>query len=166
MLEIKMISLIGIVVITSYIGFLKANTFVEREKEINLILISLNIMKNKIEYTNMYLRNIFLEISNEIYKGKDNLFKNTIESKLSLRNGFKESVKLNSKLNNSDKNILLDLSINLGAVDKNIQISDIKIAYGFLLDKLEEARIERSKNTKMYKTLGVVSGLTISIILI
>ena len=91
MLEIKMISLIGIVVITSYIGFLKANTFVEREKEINLILTSLNFMKNKIEYTNMYLRNIFLEISNEIYKGKDNLFKNTIESKLSLRNGFKES---------------------------------------------------------------------------
>ena len=60
MLEIKMISLIGIVVITSYIGFLKANTFVEREKEINLILTSLNFIKNKIEYTNMYLRNIFL----------------------------------------------------------------------------------------------------------
>ena len=166
MLEIKMISLIGIVVITSYIGFLKANTFVEREKEINLILTSLNFMKNKIEYTNMYLRNIFLEISNEIYKDKENIFKNTIEAKLSLRNGFKESVKINNKLNDGDKNILLDLSINLGNVDKKIQISEIKIAYEFLLDRLEDARKEKNRNTKMYKTLGVVSGLTISIILI
>lgn len=50
--------------------------------------------------------------------------------------------------------------INLG------QISEIELVNRFLDKQILEAEEVRSKNEKLYKTLGVISGLAIVIILI
>lgn len=166
MLEIKFLIIIFIILVSSYIGFCKANTYVEREKEIKNILNSLDFLKNKIEYTNLFLKDIFLEISKNIYKDKNNMFLNCVDSDLSIRNSFKEEINNNLKLDKEDKNVLINLALDLGTMDKKLQISKIDICYNFLLKNLKDAEELRIKNTKMYRTLGVVSGLVISIILI
>ena len=166
MLEIKFLIIIFIIVISSYIGFLKGNVYVEREKEIKNILNSLDYLRNKIEYTNLFLKDIFNCISDDVYKGKDNMFKKSLNSNLSLRNSFKEEIKNNSKINDEDKSILLNFAMDLGTMDKKLQISKIDICTNFLTKNLKNAEELKIKNTKMFKVLGVVSGLVISIILI
>ena len=166
MLEIKFLIIIFIIVISSYIGFLKGNVYVEREKEIKNILNSLDYLRNKIEYTNLFLKDIFNCISDDVYKGKDNMFKKSLSSNLSLRNSFKEEIKNNSKINDEDKSILLNFAMDLGTMDKKLQISKIDICTNFLTKNLKNAEELKIKNTKMFKVLGVVSGLVISIILI
>lgn len=166
MLVIKYLSLIGVIVITSYIGFFKANGFIEREREIQKILNSLNYMKNKIEYTNLLMKDIFKEISINIYNNKLNMFGEALELPMNIRNSFKEVILNNKKINDEDKKILTSLALSFGNVDRKVQISEINIAYNFLIERLEDAKICKLKNVKMYKTLGVVCGLVISIILI
>ena len=166
MLEIKFLIIIFIIVISSYIGFLKGNVYVEREKEIKNILNSLDYLRNKIEYTNLFLKDIFNCISNDVYKGKDNMFKKSLNSNLSLRNSFKEEIKNNTKINDEDKSILLNFARDWGTIYKKLQICKIDISTNFLNKNLKDAEELKNKNTKMFKVLGVVSGLVISIILI
>ena len=166
MLVIKYISLVGVIVITSYIGFFKASVYVEREKEIQRILNSLNYMRNKIEYTNLLMKDIFKEISINVYNNKLNMFEEALELPMNIRNSFKEVILNNKKINDEDKNILISLALSFGNVDRKVQISEINIAYDFLLERLEDAKISKIKNVKMYKTLGIMFGLVISIILI
>ena len=54
----------------------------------------------------------------------------------------------------------------LGQTDLDGQLSEIEVVNDFLTAQLENASEERRKNEKMYRTLGLVTGLTIAIILI
>jgi len=51
-------------------------------------------------------------------------------------------------------------------VDLEGQISEIEVVNQFLTTQLENAGEAKRKNEKMYRTLGIVTGLTIAIILI
>ena len=52
MLNIKIIIILFIILISTYIGILKSSYYIEREKEIKNILTSLKYLRNKIEVTN------------------------------------------------------------------------------------------------------------------
>ena len=73
---------------------------------------------------------------------------------------------VNHNLSNEDITILKNLSKLLGQTDVEGQISQIEVVNQFLNSQLENANEERRKNEKMYRTLGIVTGLTIAIILI
>ena len=62
--------------------------------------------------------------------------------------------------------MLKGLSSLLGQVDLEGQISKIKLVDNFLDEQINKAEEECKKSTKMYRTLGVVLGLVIVIILI
>lgn len=173
MLNIKIIIILFIILISTYIGILKSSYYIEREKEIKNILTSLKYLRNKIEFTNLHLKDIFSEISENVYKEKINedlekcnIFKYVANSDLNIRESFIEAIKKNTKLDSEDKLILNNLGLNLGIVERNVQISEIDIAYNFLLERLKDAEEKKVKNVKLYKTLGISIGLTISIVLI
>ncbi len=65
-----------------------------------------------------------------------------------------------------DKQILKSLGKLLGKTDIDGQISQIEIVETFINTQIEKAENEKNKNSKMYKTLGVVLGLVIVIILV
>ena len=71
-----------------------------------------------------------------------------------------------SNLIEEDIVILKNLGRLLGQTDIEGQLSQIEVVTQFLDDQLENAKQEKIKNEKMYRTLGIVGGLTISIILI
>ena len=54
----------------------------------------------------------------------------------------------------------------LGKTDKSGQISEIELVSNFLDKQINDAEEMKTKNEKLYKTLGVLGGLTIAIILI
>ena len=49
---------------------------------------------------------------------------------------------------------------------QNGQISEIELISKFIEGQIELAEEEQRKNTKLYKSLGIIAGLAIAIILI
>ena len=54
----------------------------------------------------------------------------------------------------------------LGKTDLDGQVSEIRLTEKFIDTKIEDAKLERKKNEKLYKTLGLTFGLGIIIVLI
>ena len=68
-------------------------------------------------------------------------------------------------INEEDKSILKNLSKLLGQTDMEGQVNQINLTTAFLDEQIEKAEKERAKNEKMYRTLGMIVGLAIVIIL-
>lgn len=167
MFIIKIISLIGIFSICSYIGIIKAKTYESRVRELNKFQNALIMFKSKIEFTYEPLKNIFEEISKVIYYNNENIFKETIKSEENIYDSWCEAVDKNAnELLNDDKEIIKMMGKLLGKTDIKGQISEIELTKSLIEKQIEKAEIEKDKNVKLYKTMGIVLGLGICIILI
>ncbi|MCL2355178.1 MAG: stage III sporulation protein AB, partial [Oscillospiraceae bacterium] len=69
-------------------------------------------------------------------------------------------------INEEDKNVLMNLSKLLGKTDIQGQVSQIEITESFLDEQITKAEGERIKSEKMYRSLGIIMGLAIVIILL
>ena len=74
--------------------------------------------------------------------------------------------KANISIKQEDKDILKKLGKLLGQTDVEGQISEIELTESFLDMQISKAEEERKKNQKLYKTLGIVTGLIFVIILV
>ena len=54
----------------------------------------------------------------------------------------------------------------LGKTDLNGQISEIELTEAFLETQIIDAQNEKNKNEKLYKNLGMITGVGIIVILI
>ncbi len=172
MLGIKIIIYSFIFLLSSLIGFLKSKKYSNRVDELKEFKNSLNQFKTKIKYTYEPIPDIFLEISNNLNKSNlniSNVFKiasNKMEL-LSAGDAWNIALQLDElNINDEDRNILKGLSKLLGKTDISGQISQIEITEEFLATQIEKAEYEKNKNERLYKTLGMIIGLTIVIILI
>ena len=166
---VKNISLVLMLLICTYLGINKSRSFRKRELELKKLKNALNIFKTKISYTYETIGEIFKEISKLEYQDNENVFINTINllDKNGLGNAW-ENALINTKtyLNEEDKEVLKMLGKTLGRTDKDGQISEIELVSNFLNKQISSAEEVRSKNEKMYKTLGITIGLTLVIIFI
>ncbi len=168
MIVIKIIILLGIFISSIYIGMLISNKYTDRVEELKNIKSALNIFETKIRYTYETIPEAFAEISKQ-FDGKKvgELFKIAVEELKENTAGmaWKNAIeKTNLSINMEDKNVIEDLSKTLGSTDIQGQISQIELTQNLLDKQIENAEIEKSKNAKMYKTLGGIVGLMIVII--
>ena len=166
---IKNISLILILLICTYLGINKSRSFQKREIELKKIKNALNIFKTKICYTYETIGEIFTEISKLEYQKEENIFQKTVDliDKDGLGTSWNKSIdNIKNYFNEDDKEILKMLGKTLGKTDKEGQISEIELVSSFLNKEILDAEEVRSKNEKMYKTLGITIGLTLVIIFI
>lgn len=168
---IKYISLVAILFLAMYIGNLMSKKYINRVKELVQIKLALNIIKSKIKFTQIPLKDIFEQISKNTEEvNVKEFWENTIKElnkNLSIEEAWENAIKkTETNLNKEDLNILLDMGKMLGKTDVDGQVSNLEIASTFIDTQIEKAEIEKQKNSKLYKTLGVVTGLAIIIILI
>jgi stage III sporulation protein AB len=109
-------------------------------------------------------------ISKSVYEEEDNIFKNFCLELKALDCDVSTSWEYalnNTKnyLKKEDIEVLSMLGKMLGKTDKIGQLQEIDIVSKFLDKQIEFAEEEKSKNEKLYKTLGIVSGLTLAIVL-
>lgn len=166
---IKGILLLAVLISSSYIGFLISDKYKKRVQDLKEIKKGLNIFETKIRYTVEPIADIFLEISNNSSVKIGEFFKEAaIKMKqLNAKEAWLQAVEV-SKINitKEDKEILKGLGKLLGKTDLEGQISQIDLTSNFIDIQIEKAEKELAKNEKLYKTLGVVSGLALVIILI
>ena len=169
MFIIKTILCTLIITTSSSLGIMLSKKYIDRVDELKAFKSALNMLKTKIRYTYAPLTDIFTDISKSLRGNVSVLFQNAceqIEAK-GATDGFCAAIEM-TRLNVSkeDKLVMKNLSKLLGKTDAEGQINEIELTESFLESQIETAEIEREKNAKLYKTLGVISGVGLVIILI
>lgn len=169
MLIFKIILLISIIIASTLIGILFSKKYSKREKELKDMKSALNMFATKIKFTYEPIPNLFLEISNKIGGNVGKIFErasNRMKEESAGAAWNNSFLDVPNNLLEEDVVILKNLGRLLGQTDLEGQISEIEVVSQFLNTQLENAKQEKLKNEKMYRTLGIISGLAIAIILI
>lgn len=166
MILIKNIELISIIMICSYLGFLKSKTFENRVLELSKFQNALVMFESKLKFTYEPIKSIFEEISKVIYKNENNVFFYTSKEERNIYNAWCIGIDKNDFFNDEDKNVTKMMGKLLGKTDIDGQLSEIELGLELINKQIKAAEIEKNKNSKLYKTMGVILGIGISIILI
>ena len=168
MLILKIIIYIAIFTSSSYVGILFSRKYTNRVNELKDFKNAFNIFKTKLKYTYAPLDEIFMDISKSV-RGTVGLTFLDICNNMKLQNAtdsFNNAIDtVNLDLTVEDKETIKNLSKLLGKTDIEGQLSQIDLTLSFLNIQIEKAEKEKEKNEKLYKTLGIITGLGIVIIL-
>jgi len=167
MLILKSLGLIGILLICSYLGIIKSKTFEDRVLELTKFQNALVMFKTKIEFTHEPIKSIFAEISKVIYKDEENIFLYTTKNQNNICNSWNDGAdKIKKDFTKEDIGIIKMMGKLLGKTDIDGQVNEIELTKSLIEKQIEKAEFEKAKNSKLYKTIGVVCGIGICIILI
>ena len=167
MIIVKFIACILIILICSYLGFEKSKNYGKRVEELQKIKNGLNFFKSKIEFTYEPVKDILEGISKSVYQDEENIF-NRARQYMKEKNvnvAWNDAVDEESKIVKEDKDVLKMFGKLLGKTDKKGQISEIDLSLNFIEKQIQRAEIEKNKNAKLYKSLGILIGCGITIIL-
>ena len=151
------------------LGIIYAKRYSNRVLELKEMKNALNMFENKIKFTYEDIPTVFKDISKTIKGNIGKVFENASNKMINKNAGEAWEEALNvtfTALKQEDIEIIKGLGRMLGKTDINGQISEIELVNEFLETQIKEAEEEKNKNYKMYKTLGIVVGITIVIILI
>lgn len=141
-----------------------------RVKSLELLIAFLKALSDELRYTLAPIDELFISLGErEEFSRVDFMF-NTLDS---MNNGedfptaFKTNIENSSlELDVEDKRIFKNLGDLLGATDLNGQLHGIGYIETLLSEQLNIAKLKYQGQGKIYRTLGVLSGLAIGIILI
>lgn len=153
---------------SSAIGILASKKYEDRVNELKEFKNALNMFKSKIKFTYEPIPEIFEEISKQINSNTGKIFKLASSNMEVLAAGEAWNMAVDTNIlniNEEDRNILKNLSKLLGQTDIDGQINQIELTSKFLDEQIVKAEKEKLKSEKMYRTLGIVIGLGIVIIL-
>ncbi len=168
----KIIGSVVLICATSLIGFALAADCSKRPRTLRELQALLQMFENEISYLSNLLSEAFLRIYDNSNLDAAILFKtaasNLETSGVTADEAWEKSVEENGSklsLNKEDKSILVTFGKMLGNSDLEGQLNNIKLVTSQL--KLQEIKSEemKRKNEKMYRSLGVLSGLAVTIIL-
>ncbi len=156
MIIIKFISLIAILLFSSYIGIIISNKYKNRVIELKEIKKGLNIFETKIKYTYEPVPEIFKEISGNLKPNIADIFINASKNmgKNTAKNAWNYAIDNSStSMNKEDLEVVKGLGKLLGRTDLDGQVSQIELTDRFIDAQIEKAEKEYTKNEKLYKTL-------------
>lgn len=168
MLTIKIIIYSFIFLSSSLIGILISKKYENRVNELKEFKNALNIFKTKIRYTYEPIPEIFIEISKNIDSNISGVFRLAANKmdRFTAGEAWNIALKLEDlNINQEDKTALSSLGKLLGKTDIQGQLNTIEMTADFLDEQIRKAEIQKSKNEKMYRALGMIVGLSIVIIL-
>lgn len=167
MMILKFLACIMIILICTYLGMEKSKSYERRVLELQKIKNGFNYFRSKIEFTYEPVKEILEGVSNFIYMEEENLFAKTKEymKNLNLNQAWNKAIDEEINIDKEDKEILKMFGKLLGKTDKNGQISEIDLSLNFVEKQIQKAELEKSKNTKLFKSLGLLVGMGIAIIL-
>ncbi len=169
MLGIKIIIYSFIFLSCSLIGILVSKKYINRVNELKEFKNALNLFKTKIRYTYEPIPDIFKEISENVNSNISEVFKSAANKMdiLAAGDAWNLALKIDTlNINDEDRNVLKNLSKLLGKTDLQGQINQIEMTSDYIEEQIQKAEKERSKSERMYRTLGMIIGMAIVIILV
>ncbi len=171
MIFFKIIISIAILCITSYIGIEKANYLKSREDILTDMITFLKLVENEMIYMLNSLPNSY-EIARQRLSSKLKDVIGAIVLDMSeygvdkIDMSITNNINLLSELNQYDKDIIISTLKNLGRSDLESQNNIIDNAITILRKQINEANSIKIKNSKVYRTVGIITGLIIVVVFI
>ena len=147
---LKLIGVAAIILFTTGIGAMFARELRTRHKELECLLKIIRYIESQIRYKAMSVSAIIKNMSDDGRQVADCIGKNS--SSTSLKS---EDIKIAQSFFNS-----------LGKSDVEGEIENCRLHEKMLLARLDDASRQVSSKTRLYYTLGLFSGLMVSIIII
>ncbi len=172
MVSIKITISILIILISAYIGNLKAQKLKNREYILRDMVTFLELVKNEISYMLSYLPNAY-EVSRQklnsdlkIAIGKIVVDMLGTDSSYIISQSISKNIDELEELTEYDKTVFSSTLNNLGRSDLDSQKNIIENSVKILENQIKEANEVKLTNSKMYRTIGVITGIMIVIVLI
>lgn len=171
-----MLKLIGATLVlasTTLTGFHFANLLAERTKQLRALLMSLQMLETEIYYGSTPLEVAFQKLSQQEHKLIAKLFNNCSEY-LQTLDGVTtyecwkkalDEMKGSLALKKTEIEWLYHFGQVIGSSDRDDQKKHIKLLMSHLQKQEQEAQEDQNRYEKMYKTLGVLGGLVIVILM-
>ena len=172
MFVFKFIISFSIISLSTYIGILKSNKLKSREYILREMVTFLGLVENVIKYMMNILPNAYESARQKLNTQLRNVIGNIVVDLLKFDDIQKidESIVTNitsiSSLTEYDKSIFISTLRSLGKSDLDSQINIIENGKNILQNQIKEATEIKLKNSKLYKTVGVISGIMIVVIFI
>lgn len=171
MLGIKILISIAILCITSYMGIEMSSSLSRREEILTDMVTFLKLVQNEMKYMLNSLP-IAFEVSRQKLNSmlKDVIGAIVVDMEKFGVEKVDMSININvntlSELSPYDKQIIISTLKNLGRSDIESQSNIINNSIEILERQIKEANEFKLKNSKVYKTVGAISGLLIVVIFI
>lgn len=172
MIVIKIIISISIVCITAYIGTYKARKLKQREYILREMVTFLKLVENEIRYMMNILPNAYeiarqkLNTELKIKMGQIVVDMLDSENLTYIDGSIEKNISDIESLDKYDKEVIISTLKNLGRSDVEGQINIIQNTINILENQISEANEIKNTNSKLYKTIGIITGLMLVIIFI
>ena len=166
---IKWIVYILILIASSSMGIIYSQKYQKRVDELKDFKTAFNMTKTKIRFTYAPLKEIFEDISKSIQSNTSKVFTSTytyMEKEDVTQSWSKALNETETSLTKEDKELISQFGKMLGKTDAEGQLNEIELSLNFLETQIEKAEVEKNKNAKLYKSLGIIAGIGIVVILI
>jgi len=171
MIGIKIIIAIAIVCITGYMGLEMSELLKSREEILREFVTFITLVKNEMVYMRSNLPQAF-EVSRQKLNTslKDVIGSIVIDmTKFGVEKvdiSIEENVNKLEGLSQYDKQVIISTLKNLGRSDVDSQINIINNAIEIIKNQIKEANEKKIKNSKVYKTIGIITGLIVVVVCI
>lgn len=169
----KILGALLLILTTTWIGFEWSRSLTMRPRQIRQLKSALQILEAEIVYSQSPLQEAFIIIAKQLPDPISRFFRYLHENLQQDHANFVTiweknvlDLKSNSYLRNNETEILQQFGRTLGKHDFYQQQKHIQLALRHLDRELEEARDEQLRYSKMAKSLGVLSGLFIVLLLV
>lgn len=170
MFIIKLIISCIIIILSTYIGILKSNKLRSREYILREMLTFLGLVENEIKYMMCILPNAYESSRQKLNTELKSAIGNIVVDMLNINDVYKidKSIVTNissiNVLSDYDKNVFISTLKSLGRSDLDSQINIIENGKSILQNQIKEATEIKLKNCKLYKTVGMISGIMLVVI--
>lgn len=170
----KIIGALLVICSTSTIGIYFSKLDKYRIEDLEELQKAFTILKNQISFSFMPLPEAFQQISFRV-KGEiaeilketaDLLEKKEGESAEQIWNIVWEKNKEKTYFSKEDMDMLFSFGKAVGYLDRQQQISNIEIAVSYIEQTQQYLEKRAGKNSKIYRSMGILSGLLVAIVLI
>ena len=172
MLIFKLLISCGIIGLCAYMGNLKASKLHSREYILREMVTFFSLVENEIKYMMSILPNAYEAARQKLTTNLKDVIGKIVVDMLSCDNIYltEQSIVNNisnlTELTDYDRNVFSSTLKNLGRSDLTSQINIIQNGISILENQIKEANEIKLKNSKLYRTIGTITGLMIVVIFI
>ena len=174
LLIIKIVGLLLIVLLSSFIGCLIANKYNFRVKELEDIISALELLETRVKYTYDTIADSFEFVADNMKTKAYSLFMIAAamlkdNKNMSAGDIFRQACDEEGNfldMTKEDIEVLKGLGTSLGQVDLEGQLKNITLVRELTVKQLDEAVDGKNRNYKLSRNMGVFVGLTIMVILL
>ncbi|CAH0118592.1 MULTISPECIES: stage III sporulation protein SpoIIIAB [unclassified Paenibacillus] len=172
-MTLKLIGAALVILSCSLFGFYQAAQFANRPKQVRQLVAALQRLETEIWYGHAPLPDALRKIGEQIPEPLKLIFTTAAQrltdaKGLSTQESWQQAIEEHWKstaMKQNEKNILHQFGFSLGTSDRNDQIKHIRLAVGQLQHEETAAFDEQARYEKMSRSLGLLAGALIVILM-